>query len=110
MAGYVGFLNRMKTSASWEVQIISEVVSRDAGSVTGKNIINMRQEFKIDPRRMTSKELRMRYRGAEMPPGESWKLELLREMLEDRQKRLEDGEEGEDLKLLQFYIDMLVEI
>ena len=31
-------------------------------------------------------------------------------MLEDRQERLEDGEEGEDLKLLQFYIDMLVEI
>ena len=60
----------MKTSASWEVRIISEVVSRD-GSVTGKNIINMRQEFKIDPRRMTSKELRMRFRGAEMPPGES---------------------------------------
>ena len=110
MAGYVGFLNRMKTSASWEVRIISEVVSRDAGSVTGKNIINMRQEFKIDPRRMTSKELRMRYRGAEMPPGESWKLELLRKMLEDRQERLEDGEEGEDLKLLQFYIDILVEI
>lgn len=56
MAGYVGFLNRMRKSASWEVQIMCEVMSRDASSVTGRNILNMREEFNRDPREVTSRE------------------------------------------------------
>ena len=39
-----------------------------------------------------------------------WKLDLLSEMLQERQERLEDGEEGEDIKLLQFFIDMIAEV
>ena len=50
LANYVGFLNRLGCSASWEVRIISEVESRDAGSVTGRNTINLREEFGRDPR------------------------------------------------------------
>ena len=73
MAVYVGFLKRIKTSASWEVRILLEVQSRDAGSVTGRNIINIRNEFNKDPRLITSRELRSRYKAAEVPLGEDWK-------------------------------------
>ena len=84
---------------------MSEVEARDAGSVTGRNIINIRQEFGKDPRLMTSKELRSRYSGTDVPEGDGWKLDLLSEMLKERQERNEDGKEGEDIKLLQFFID-----
>ena len=110
MAGFVGFLKRMRNSASWEVRIISDMVARDAGSVTGGNIISMRKEFKKDPREMTPKELRMMIKGAEVPSGQEWKMHLLEEMLEERQERLEAGEEGEDFKLLQSYIEILAEV
>ena len=88
MAGYVWFLKRMSSSASWEVRIMSEVEARDAGSVTGRNIINIRQEFGKDPRLMTSKELRSRYSGTDVPEGEGWKLDFFSEMLQERQERL----------------------
>ena len=45
-----------------------------------------------------------------MPPGEGLKLDLLCDMFEERQERLEEGKEGEDIKQLQFFIDMLAEI
>ena len=42
---------------------------------------------------MTPKELKARYRVTEVTLGEEWKLELLQEMLEERQDRLEEGED-----------------
>ena len=43
LASYVGFLRRLGSSASWEVQVLSEVEFRDASSVTGKNIVNIKE-------------------------------------------------------------------
>ena len=56
------------------------------------------------------KEEKEAYKRAEVPPGEEWRSILLREMLEERQERLEAGEEGEDLQLVQSYIEILSEI
>jgi hypothetical protein len=109
LANYVGFLNRLRSSASWEVCVLSETQTRDAGSVTGRNTINIRQEFGRDPRGMTSGELKDLYRYGGVPEGEGWKLELLRDMLWDRQGMLDRGEEGEDAVLLQSYIEILAE-
>ena len=108
-ANYVGFLNRLRSSASWEVCVLSETQTRDAGSVTGRNTINIRQEFGRDPRGMTPRELRDLFRYAGVPEGEGWKLELLRDMLWDRQCMLDRGEEGEDALLLQSFIEILAE-
>ena len=110
LANYVGFLNRLSSSASWEVRILSEVQSRDAGSVTGRNTINLKEEFVRDPRGMTSRELKGLYKGAKIPDGEGWKLELLNDMLYDRQEMLDRGEEGAELDLLQSYIEILAEV
>ena len=110
IANYAGFVNRLKSSASWEVCVLSETQTRDAGSVTGRNIINIRQEFGQDPRGMTSGELKDLYRYEGVPEGEGWKLEMLRDMLWDRQGMLDRGEEGDDAVLLQSYIEILAEI
>ena len=58
LANYVSFLNRLRSSASWEVHFLSETQTRDAGSVKGRNTINIRQEFGRDPRGMTLGELK----------------------------------------------------
>ena len=110
MANYVGFLNRLGRSASWEVRILSEVQARDAGSVTGRNIINLREEFKRDPRELTSRGFRELYHGTGVPIGEEWVLDLLKEMIEERQERLEAGEEGDDFELLQSFIETIAEV
>jgi hypothetical protein len=110
LANYVGFLNRLKNSASWEVRILSEVETREAGSVTGRNVINIRGEFGRNPRMMTPKELRELYQGVEVPLGEGWRLALMRDMLEEWQDRMEAGEEGNEMDLLKSYIDLMAEI
>ena len=110
MANYVGFLNRLGRSASWEVRILSEVQARDAGSVTGRNIINLREEFERDPRELTSRGFRELYHGTGVPIGEEWVLDLLKEMIEERQERLEAGEEGDDFELLQSFIETIAEV
>ena len=97
----------MRNSASWEVQIMCEVMSRDAGSVTGRNILNLREEFIRDPREISSREFRNFYQGAQVPLEEGWKLDILEDMLEERQDRMEAGE---DIILLQSYIEILAEV
>ena len=109
MAGFVGFLSRMSKSASWEVQILSEVAGRDASSVLGRNIINIKEEFHRDPRGMTVKEMRNLIKPTDVPAGELWRLEHLGDMLVERQEMIEDGDDGEDFKLLHSYIEILAE-
>ena len=87
MAGYVGFLNRMRKSASWEVQIMCEVMSRDASSVTGRNILNMREEFNRDPREVTSREAFVPRGGSAF--GGRLEIEHLREY--DRGEARDEG-------------------
>ena len=84
--------------------------TRDAASVKGRNVINIRQEFGKNPREMVSRELRGLYKYRDIPVGERWKLELLMDMLWDRQGMVDTGMEGEELDLLQSYINILAEI
>ena len=82
---------------------------RDGSSVTGRNILNIREEFGEDPRRITVRQFREQYRGVGVPLGEEWKLELLRDMLVDRQEMRELGEAGMELDDLNPFINILAE-
>ena len=90
--------------------MLSEVEFRDASSVTGKNIINIKEEFGVDLREMTTRQFRAQYRGASIPTGEGWKLELLRDILIERQSMKELGEDEIELDKLNSYINILAEI
>ena len=110
LANYVGFLRRLGSSASKEVQVLSEVEVRDAGSVTGRNILHMREEFGVHPMLMTSRTLREMYRRVQVPDGKGWKLSLLADMLEENQERKEVGEDGLELELLNSFINIISEV
>ena len=111
LAGFTGFLTRLQQSASWEVRVMAELEVRDATSVTGRNIIMFKKELGTDPRFLTPKQTRELVRSAEKPvhPEEEWKLDLLRDMLEERSQLKAEGRE-EELELLQFYCDTLCEL
>ena len=91
----------MRASASWEIRVLSEVAGRDAGSVTGKNIINMQLEFNKDPREMTFSSMKSALKLREVPAGEGWVLDHLKDMLIERQEMVEEGEVGVEFDLLQ---------
>ena len=81
---------------------------RDAGSVTGKNIRNMTNEFKEDPRMWTSKSYGHFVTKTAIPQNETWKLELLKEMLEERHLTSENS--AEEQEIIQFFIETLATI
>ena len=108
MQNYVGFLSRLGNSTSWEVRIVSEIVTRDAGSITGKNIRNMKMEFGQDPRQSSARAYGQLLTKSLVPPGEEWKADLLRGMLD--QKYIEKKDTEEELKMLSFFIDTLATI
>ena len=112
MSGYVGFLARLQTSASWEVRILAVAQASDMGTVTGRNRRNLTNEFGMNPLECTPVQLRNQFQlqMSEPHPEEEWKLEELRQMLEDRQTLVDRGEEGDELDTLQFYIDTLCEL
>ena len=111
LAGFTGFLARLQKSASWEVRVMAETEVRDATSVTGRNIIMFKKELGTDPRFLTPKLTRELVRSAEKPvhPEEEWKLNLLRDMLEERSQLKAEGRK-EELEQLQFYCDTLCEL
>ena len=111
LAGFTGFLVRLKRSASWEVRVMAEQEVRDATSVTGRNIAMFKRELGTDPRTLTTGQTRVLVRSAEKPvhPEEEWKLDLLQEMLKERSLLKAEGRE-EELELLQFYCDTLCKL
>ena len=50
LAGFTGFLARLRRSASWDVRVLVEIDIRDATSVTGRNITLFKRELGSDPR------------------------------------------------------------
>ena len=58
---------------------------------------------------MSPGQMKDLFRYTDVPGGEGWKLDLLRDMLWDRQEMLDRGEEGEELALLQSFIEILAE-
>ena len=83
LAGFTGFLTRLRKSASWEVRVMAELEVRDATSVTGRNVMMFKRELGTDPRILTPGQTRVLVRSAEKPVHleEEWKLDLLRELL-----------------------------
>ena len=50
---YVGFFRKLQSSASWEVRVLSQIVARDAQSVTDRNLLHIKKEYCLDPWSMT---------------------------------------------------------
>ena len=65
----------------------------------------MIKEFGQDPRQWSAKAYGQFLTKSFVPPGEEWKSELLKDMLDEKYL-----EKQEDLETLQFFIDTIVTI
>ena len=110
MQNYVGFLGRLGKSTSWEVRIVSEIVSRDAASTTGRNISKMSKEFGQDPRQWSAKAYGQFLTKSCVPPEEYWMADLLQNMMDEKFLEKQDSEAEEELETLNFFIDTLATI
>ena len=101
---YVNFVSKLASSVSREVRIMAHVFSNDVQSVTGRNLVNIKNVFNLDPRRdplSSFKETMVEY---QTPESDEWRLPLLRKLLAQR-REFSDSEE--DTATLDELIDSL---
>ena len=81
---YVSFLQRLGKSVSKEVRLMSMIAGADVRSVVGRNVLNLRTEFKLDPWRDSARLFQKEYKHHEVPAIDKWRLPFLRQLLETR--------------------------
>ena len=101
---YLGFFQKLLTSESSEIRMLANVVGREAGSVTGSNLINLEEEFGLDPWVSSSHQLAEKYSKYEVPAGDEWRLPLLVKLL-DQQREMKVM--NENTKTISSLIDSL---
>ena len=79
---YANFVNKLKTSSSYEVQVLSEVFRRDARSKTCQNLKFLNEKAGVDVMLKGKAELRKLFPKAEVPRFDQWRISLLNVFLE----------------------------
>ena len=83
---YLGFFQKLLVSESSEIRLLASVVGRDAGSVTGSNLMNLEAEFGLDPWVSSSSQLAEMYSDSEVPAEDGWRLPLLVKLLDQKRE------------------------
>ena len=81
---YLGFFQKLIKSDSPEVRLLADLVGRDAGSVTGQNLLNIEEEFGLDPWVSSSAQLGEKYCQYNVPDEDKWRLPLLVKLLDQK--------------------------
>ena len=81
---YLGFTKKLMLSNSPEIRMLANLVAQDAGSVTGSNVLNIENEFGIDPWSTNSAQLAEKYSCYAVPAEDEWRLPLLVKLLDQR--------------------------
>ena len=97
---YVGFIQKLRTSASKEVRILSEIVGRDAQSVTGRNIMHIREEYSMDPRSWSVDKFKIKDVRKPVPVADTWRVRLLKQLLDQRREMTVCGEDSAEVSQL----------
>ena len=98
---YVGYFQKLKGSASKEVRILSEIVARDAQSVTGRNLQKIKQEYSLDPWSSPVSSFKQTDVSQPIPETDSWRIEFLGKLLAQRiEMELCDDDSTETSKLI----------
>ena len=93
LSQYVGFFQNLLKSACWEIRILARIVSTDRGSTTGKNLLNIEEEFNLCPWTRSPASFKKSYNGYQVPAEDSWRLPLLGKLLVQRREMITCGEE-----------------
>ena len=83
---YLEFFKNLRRSASPEIQLLVNIVGRDAGSVLGSNLIRIEEEFGLDPWGTSSAKLAQVYKYYSVPELDEWRLPLLVKLLDQRRE------------------------
>ena len=81
---YLGFFQKLVSSPSPEISLLANLVARDAGSVTAKNLSNIENEFELDPWVSSSAQLREKYTFYRVPEEDKWRAPLLVKLLDQK--------------------------
>ena len=90
---YVGFFQNLGQSASREVRLLKEIVARDAQSVTGRNILNIKAEYDLDPWSWSLQRFKLKDVRKPVPVADEWRIGLLRKLLAQQQEMETCGED-----------------
>ena len=97
---YVGFFRKLQTSASWEVRVLSQIVARDAQSVTGRNVLHIKKKYCLDPWSMTVGAFKAKDVRKPVPDLDEWRVGFLRQLLSQRSEMDTCGEDIEEITSL----------
>ena len=97
MTQYVAFLKRLGKSVSDEVRILSSIAASDVRSVTGKNCLNLENEFSLNPWKETPGSFRKKYKVYDVPNQDTWRLPLLASLLREKHELDVTGENIENI-------------
>ena len=81
---YINFVKKLFNSNSPEVRVVANMVARCARSNTGKNLMNIERETKLDPWLTDSWRVREGIKKTEVPALEGWRLQYLSKLLKAR--------------------------
>ena len=95
MCQYVNFFQKLRVSPLREVRVLANVVGRDMGSVTGRNLLHLKDVFNLDPWTESVGKFKKMYTGYLVPEVDSWRLTLLERLLAQRREMVVCEEEVE---------------
>ena len=97
---YVGFLRKLFRSSSTEIRLLSQIVARNAKTVTGKNLLHIEVDFKLNPWVDSIEKFKEKCLRREIPRVDEWRIEVLSKLLIQRWDMAVVGEEVEDISAL----------
>ena len=107
---YVKFFHSLRSSASYEVQVLSRLLARDLQSVTGKNLQLVQDMTKLNPWTSSGKNLKAalaEFERVDVPLLDRWRLPYLCSLLNQRSEAYFNAS-GEEQKRLTDLITSLV--
>ena len=67
---------------------MAAIAGSDGGSVTGKNLRNLEEEFKLCPWTSSAESFKKGYIGYQIPSEDSWRIPLLGKLLDQRREMI----------------------
>ena len=104
LARYTSFFHSLLRSPSAEVALLANIVARDPGSNTADNIKYIRELTHLSPWSYSASRIKAELPSQKVPEKETWRLGLLRALIEMRDRRYNNSE---DFKQVVSMIDSL---
>ena len=89
LSRYVKFFYSLRTSACFEVQVLSRLLARDVQSVTGKNLSYIASEAGLSPWRTSSRKIKaalIERETVDIPTEDAWRIPYLYSLLAQKRE------------------------